>query len=272
MSKETSTRFATGILGGLVLLLLITVGGHIGISFVTAVLSGLMCWELSNVFYEMSDRNEKTKALIGLSWLTIFVNMFFPRAMLECLVVSFMGLFTYYLAVADRHAENLKRHFDEFAFTVFALIYVVVFVAFLPLIRDGSNGVRWLLLFLFIVWSGDTGAYFVGRKWGRRKLYPLISPGKSLEGAIGGLASSVGITILFKLVAFSGLGWFSGIMTAVFVGVVSQIGDLCESFFKRAYRIKDSSKILPGHGGILDRFDGIIFSLPIMYFCVKVFS
>ncbi|MBI3544142.1 MAG: phosphatidate cytidylyltransferase [Deltaproteobacteria bacterium] len=271
-SKETSTRVMTGVVGGAILLALFLIGGHLGVSFASAILGGLMCWELSNVFYGMSDRKEKLTALVGLSWLTIFVNMLIPKSMLECLVVSFMGMFTYYLAVADRHSSELRRHFDELVFTVFALVYVVTFVAFLPLIRDGANGIRWLLLFLFIVWAGDTGAYFVGRKWGKNKLYPLISPGKSLEGSGGGLAASLLVTIVFKLVAFGSLSWLGAVITAVMVGVISQIGDLCESFFKRAYKIKDSSKILPGHGGILDRFDGVLFSLPVMYFCVKLFS
>ncbi len=270
--KETRTRVITGVVGGGFMLALFLIGGHLGVSFASAILGGLMCWELSNAFYSLSDHREKLIALVGISWLTIFANMLFPKSMLECLIVSFMGLFTYFLAVAERHPNDLRKHFDELVFTVFVLVYVVTFVAFLPLIRDGANGIKWLLLFLFIVWAGDTGAYFVGRKWGKTKLYPLISPGKSVEGAGGGLLSSIALTLIFKLVAFSALSWFGAVATALVVGVSSQIGDLCESFFKRAYKIKDSSKILPGHGGILDRFDGVLFSLPIMYFCVKIFS
>lgn len=272
ISNETRTRIITGVFGGALLLLLIIGGGYPGVSLVAAVLAGLMCWELSLIFYSLPDRREKMVALIGTAWLFVFVNMLFPKTMLECLLVAFVGMFMYYLAVADRHVEELRKHFDEFVFTVFALIYIVLFVSFLPLIRDGLNGVRWVLLFLLIVWAGDTGAYFTGRKYGKKKLYPLISPGKTLEGAAGGLASSVVAALLFKIAAFSNLGWFSAMCTAVLVGIFSQMGDLCESFFKRAYRIKDTGRLLPGHGGVLDRFDGVIIGLPIMYFCVKIFS
>jgi phosphatidate cytidylyltransferase len=272
MTSETKTRVITGVSGAALLLFFIFVFGHIGICFVAAVLAGAICWELSQVFYTMSDRKEKTYALVGSSWLVIFVNMLFPKVMLECDVVLFIGLFMYYLASAERHPMELRRHFDEFVFTVFALMYAVTFMAFLPLVRDGINGLRWLILFLLIVWAGDTGAYFAGRKYGLRKLYPLISPGKSVEGAVGGLASSLAVSVLFKLLAFKSLGWLGALLTPIFVGVVSQIGDLCESFFKRAYELKDSGKILPGHGGVLDRFDGVLFSLPVMYFCVKVFG
>jgi len=272
MAKETQTRVITGVVGGAILLGLIILGGHFGISFVAAVLASAMCWELSNVFFKMSDRREKTIALVGAAWLTIIVNMLFPKSMLECLVVFFMGLFMYYLATVERHSGEMRRHFDEFVVSVFALVYVVTFVGFLPLIRDGLNGTRWIILFLLIVWAGDTGAYFVGRKYGRQKLAPLISPGKSIEGAAGGLASSAVIALIFKFAAFNGLHWLGAFATAVLVGIASQIGDLCESFFKRSYHIKDSGKILPGHGGVLDRFDGVLFSLPVMYFCLKIFG
>ena len=272
MTTETMTRVKTGVIGAAILITLLLAGGQLGASFAAAILGGLMCWELCSPFYTLSDRQEKLTALIGMSWLVIFVNMLFPKTMLEGLIFSFMGLFMYYLAAAERHAQELKRHFDEFVYTVFALVYVVTFIAFLPLIRDGLNGVRWLFLFLFICWAGDTGAYFAGRKWGKTKLAPLISPGKTVEGAGGGLAASISVAIIFKLVVFPNLGWMGALGTAVAVGSIAQIGDLCESFFKRAYKIKDSSKILPGHGGILDRFDGVLFSLPVMYLCVKVFG
>lgn len=272
MSSETKTRVITGLSGAVGLVLLIVLGGHFGISLVAAVTGTVMCWELAQVFFVMPDKKEKTIALLGVSWLFIFVNMLFPRAQLECLVISFIGIFAYYLATAERHAENLKRHFDELTLTTFALVYIVTFIAFFPLIRDGLNGARWVLVFLMIVWCGDTGAYFVGRKYGKTKLYPLISPGKSVEGAAGGLASSLVVSLLFKLLFFKNMGWLAAIMTPLLVGSVAQVGDLCESFFKRAYSIKDSSRILPGHGGMLDRFDGVVFSLPVMYFCVKVFG
>lgn len=272
MSSETKTRVITGLSGAVGLVLLIVLGGHFGVSLVAAVTGTVMCWELAQVFFTMPDKKEKTIALLGISWLFIFINMLFPKAQLECLVAGFIGLFAYYLATAERHVEDLKRHFDELILTTFALVYIVTFIAFFPLIRDGLNGARWVLVFLIIVWCGDTGAYFVGRKYGKTKLYPLISPGKSVEGAVGGLASSLVASLLFKLLFFKNMGWLAAVMTPLFVGAVAQVGDLCESFFKRAYKIKDSSQILPGHGGMLDRFDGVVFSLPVMYFCVKVFG
>lgn len=271
-AEETKTRIITALFGGALLLALIVFGGHFGVSIVAAVLGSAICWELGQIFYSLSDRKEKLYALVGTAWLSTFMNMLLPKIMLECLLVSFIGIFMYFLAVADRHAAELRKHFDELVFTVFVLVYVVTFISFLPLIREGVFGVRWILLFLFIVWAGDTGAYFIGLKYGKKKLYPLISPGKSVEGAVGGLTVSLIVAIVFKLVAFPALSWFGVVFTPLAVGVASQIGDLCESFLKRAYGVKDSGKILPGHGGVLDRFDGVLFSLPVMYFCVKLFT
>lgn len=272
MSSETKKRVVVGLGGAAGLVLLIVLGGHFGVGLLAAIVGTLMCKELAHVFYQMSDRKEKTMALLGTSWIVIFINILFPKVQLECLVLSFMGMFAYYLATAERHAEDLRRHLDELIYTTFALVYVVTLMAFFPLIRDGLNGVRWVILFLLIVWAGDTGAWFFGKRYGKQKLYPLISPGKSVEGSAGGLASSILVALLFKFLFFKNLSWFGALITAVLVGIVSQIGDLCESFFKRSYKMKDSGNILPGHGGMLDRFDGVLFSLPLMYFCVKLFG
>lgn len=272
MSSETKKRVVVGLSGAVGLVLLIVLGGHFGVGILAAIVGTLMCKELAHVFYQMPDRKEKTMALLGTAWVIIFVNIWFPKVQLECLVIAFMGMFAYYLATAERHVEDLRRHLDELIYTTFALVYVVTLMAFFPLIRDGLNGVRWVILFLLIVWSGDTGAWFFGKRYGKKKLYPLISPGKTVEGAAGGLASSVLVTLLFKVLFFKNLSWAGALVSAVLVGIVSQIGDLCESFFKRSYKMKDSGTILPGHGGMLDRFDGVLFSLPIMYFCVKLFG
>ena len=126
------------------------------------------------------------------------------------------------------------------------------------------------MLFLFIVWAGDTGAYFAGKKFGKRKLYFAISPNKTIEGGIGGLAVSMFITLIFKLFFLQGMSWFLVFFVPLIVGITAQVGDLCESFLKRAFDKKDSGTILPGHGGFLDRFDGVVFSLPVMYACIRV--
>ncbi len=120
-----------------------------------------------------------------------------------------------------------------------------------------------MMLALFVVWLGDTGAYFAGRAFGRHKLYELISPKKTIEGSIGGLVASCGGALLawYYLVPDITPGY--AILVALVGGAVAQIGDLVESALKRACGVKDSGRILPGHGGFLDRMDGFIFAAPV---------
>lgn len=129
-----------------------------------------------------------------------------------------------------------------------------------------AQGMSFALLPFFLTWTCDTAAYGVGRAWGRTKMMPSVSPAKSVEGGIAGLLVSVGA-------AFGARAWFAPYLTAVdalaiglLVGVFGQLGDLVESLLKRDAETKDSSRIIPGHGGVLDRFDSLLFSAPIVYY------
>lgn len=126
----------------------------------------------------------------------------------------------------------------------------------------------WVILYaLLIVWITDSGAYLIGRKLGRHKLAPHVSPNKTWEGSIGG--SLVSVIVVGLYLAFSPVKFAYGLpimlLLTVVLSVGGQIGDLIESAFKRHYGVKDSGKILPGHGGILDRFDSLLFVLPLMH-------
>lgn len=121
-----------------------------------------------------------------------------------------------------------------------------------------------IILLLAVVWAGDTGAYFVGRAIGRHKLYPLVSPKKTIEGAIGGLAASVGVAALIAALWLPQLSVPHAVVIGLLGGMAAQIGDLAESLVKRACGVKDSGRLLPGHGGMLDRVDGVIFAFPVV--------
>lgn len=138
-----------------------------------------------------------------------------------------------------------------------------------------SRGEVIIWFLLFVVAAGDTAAYFVGRKWGRRPFFARVSPKKTMEGFVGGLAGSVVVGVLFSI-CFGGLeggyqvppAWLAGIL-AFFVGLSASFGDLFESLIKRHYGVKDSGRAMGGHGGVLDRFDSLIFAgVPLFFYLV----
>jgi len=157
--------------------------------------------------------------------------------------------------------------FDEACFPVLVSLYVGV--GFQNFVAARSNGLLVLLFGLFVVWATDIGAYMLGRKYGSRKLWPEISPNKTVEGSLGGIACALVVAIIFLLIYPGSLyfeyGSFTMIFWTIIFSVVGQFGDLVESAIKRHYQVKDSGKILPGHGGILDRFDSMLFVFPIMH-------
>lgn len=130
--------------------------------------------------------------------------------------------------------------------------------------QDGQ-GLFWTFLMLISIWSSDAGAYFVGRRLGKNKLWPAISPNKTVEGAIGGIVLSVVAAVIFALASGELLTIGRAIILGIIAAVVGQMGDLIQSAYKRAYGIKDSGTILPGHGGILDRCDSWIAVFPFIH-------
>lgn len=153
---------------------------------------------------------------------------------------------------------------ERAAHRLFALwsgfIYIVIPFAFGVALALGPE--PWILYALGVVWSGDTGAYFAGRALGRHKLHPKVSPKKTVEGAIGGILASVGGGFLMVAVLDLPLPALQTALFSAIGGALGQLGDLAESLIKRSFGVKDSGAILPGHGGMLDRVDGVIFAFP----------
>ncbi|CAH0213057.1 Phosphatidate cytidylyltransferase [Peribacillus sp. Bi96] len=156
--------------------------------------------------------------------------------------------------------------FDDAGFLVISILYLGIGFYYLFETRDSAGlGLIYILLTLFTIWATDSGAYFIGKSLGKRKLWPEISPNKTVEGFIGGLFSAMIVGALFY--AFSSLDYtlLQLLMISLIIGVFGQLGDLVQSAYKRHYGVKDSGKLLPGHGGILDRLDSVIFILPILH-------
>jgi phosphatidate cytidylyltransferase len=169
------------------------------------------------------------------------------------------GLFSLTQFKSDAYIlENITKQIQ-------GTVYIPLLLSFLILIRNGSDGMTWIFFLLCVVFSGDIGAFYAGSYLGKHKLCPSVSPGKTVEGSVGGLAANVGMGVLFQFFFLPSLSWGTSILFFLCVGIAGQIGDLFESEFKRFSGVKDSGVILPGHGGILDRIDALLFTAPVAY-------
>lgn len=175
---------------------------------------------------------------------------------LELLFIAAILLLIYSVIVKNRFT------FDDAAFVILSTLYVGM--GFYYLIETRGAGLEYIIFALLIVWTTDSGAYFTGRSFGKRKLWPDISPNKTVEGFIGGIVIAVAAAVIMQFIAPFNISWTGIILVAVVSSVFGQMGDLVESAIKRHYDVKDSGVILPGHGGILDRFDSLLFVLPLL--------
>lgn len=154
--------------------------------------------------------------------------------------------------------------FDHAAFTAFSALYLGI--GFYFLIETRFYGFEYVFYALLVIWTTDSGAYFTGRKLGKRKLWPEISPNKTVEGFLGGILFAVLFAFVFQLFYPIASSYFVLAIVTIIASIVGQLGDLVESALKRHFEVKDSGNLLPGHGGILDRFDSLLFVLPLIHF------
>lgn len=157
-----------------------------------------------------------------------------------------------------------KTTFDDVGVYTIASLYIGTGFHYMAAIRNYSNGLALLCYVFVVVWATDIGAYMIGRKIGKHKLWPVISPNKTWEGSIGAVVCALVFVAIYLAFVKIDFPQSTMLILAFFLSIVGQMGDLVESAYKRYYGVKDSGKILPGHGGILDRFDSMLFVLPVV--------
>lgn len=156
--------------------------------------------------------------------------------------------------------------FEVIAKQAFGIIYIPASLSLLVFIKGMDQGVLWILWLLIVIFANDTGAFYSGTNLGKNDLSPNISPNKTIEGSIGGVTAGVICGFIFSLIFFKSVSIaFLTIPASLLLAAAGQVGDLVESAMKRNASIKDSGRILPGHGGMLDRIDGLLFAIPVSY-------
>jgi phosphatidate cytidylyltransferase len=210
----------------------------------------------------------------GLGVVACFV---FGRPELIALVLTALVLLS--LASALTKPDDIKNALVSVSATVFGVAYVALLAGFLVSVRMISDtqqtmklAPKLLTMFFAMVIFTDTGAYYTGRSLGKHKLAPRISPGKTIEGFFGGLIAAIGAGALCKYTFFPQLNLLHALLLGALIGLLGPVGDLAESLLKRGSEVKDSGTILPGHGGVLDRVDAILFCAPLVYFYWRMFG
>ncbi|BDV43517.1 phosphatidate cytidylyltransferase [Geotalea uraniireducens] len=254
------------------LILLILKGSH----FLFVCFVALLCLLGLGEFYRMALPDRKIDgvmaALFGAMIPLILAGPGFPHwvslppdrlSPVTFFLTAFLLLFGIRILFSIR---DIKASAAEAALLVMGILYVPILLVHLVWLHGLPDGVKWIFLLLIIVMSGDTAAFYTGSNLGKRKLYPIVSPNKSVEGAIGGLLGSLAGTLIARATFFPQLAIVDCIVTALVAGAFGQVGDLFESLLKRSFGVKDSGVIVPGHGGILDRLDSILFAAPVIYY------
>jgi len=254
-------RIITGVIAGALFIIFVLLG-NLPFTLLVYALAAVGLYEL------LKMKSITIFSIPGILGLLIAFSLLLPKSVdvldyttyskLELFMIGAILLLVYSVLVKN------KFTFDDVGFIVLSTLYVGM--GFYYLIETRNGGLEFIIFALLIVWTTDSGAYFIGRKLGKKKLWPEISPNKTVEGFVGGIITAVVFAAIMQIIYPIASSWFVLIVISVIASIFGQMGDLVESAIKRHYGVKDSGKLLPGHGGILDRFDSLLFVLPLLHF------
>lgn len=256
-------RIITGVVAAAIFLPIVYIGG-LPFVLLTYLLATVGLYEL------LKMRKLSLFSIPGLLstimlWMILFPSQYrdvwatFPYSKTELGIAVIMLLLTYTVITKNRFT------YEDVSFTIMSALYVGIGFYFFMETRQ-AGGLVYLFYSLFMIWATDSGAYFIGKAYGKTKLWPEISPNKTIGGSVGGIICALVVAVLFSLFTDINVSIFTLMAITVILSVFGQIGDLVESAFKRHFHVKDSGTILPGHGGILDRFDSLLFVWPLLHF------
>jgi phosphatidate cytidylyltransferase len=232
---------------------------------------GIAAWEYGHIFHNV-DCKVSEPLLVGGVVLVTVTRTFFPDLAPAALTLSVLAAMTWHLLDYEKGCD---RAATDFTVTTAGIVYLGWIGAYLIDLRNLPSGLWWLLLVLPSVWLADTAAYFVGRRFGKHPLSPRLSPKKTWEGywagVIFGTIGTAGLAVLWHSLGGPAMPWWKGAALGAALSILATLGDLGESMFKRQAGVKDSSNIIPGHGGVLDRIDSWLWGAALGYFLITWF-
>lgn len=226
--------------------------------------------EAGRMFF--SQENEKNeKWILMVSSLLVFTLSVLISTNLEVMFSIISTFATSLLILKNRHSEKINETLLSILKMFVGIFYVGLLPAFAYLILNLRQNLIWFIVLLAVVFAGDTFAYVSGLLWGKEKIAPALSPKKTIVGAFGGMfgAFCAGLLSIYLL---PHVPWLTLILMSLIAGFIGQMGDFFESLLKRVVGVKDSGTLMPGHGGILDRIDGVLFAAPVVYFVAALFQ
>ncbi len=222
-------------------------------------------------FYRLTgpDISPGLKRVGLLPGVVLALGMFHPDP--RGLAAGLLGVVFFWFMAALLQRETFSLRVQQVSTHLLGLLYVVFLLGHFAWMRQLPQGKTWILFTLVAVYVGDTTAFYIGRTWGKRALAPILSPKKTVEGGMGALGGSMAGALFFRTFFFPELGIPEAILLGAGIGTAGQMGDLFESLLKRSAQVKDSGGLIPGHGGLLDRIDSVLFAGPLVYYYALFF-
>ncbi|MBI4524403.1 MAG: phosphatidate cytidylyltransferase [Deltaproteobacteria bacterium] len=266
VDSKTASRVLTALGGIPVLILVIGWGEWWHFSLLIFLVTAAALFE----YFIMAFRERCLERLLGiLLGLLLSLGALIPELPggLPWVGIVIVSTFSTFLFLGG----TLEKRYERLGCTLLGMLYIGYLMPHAVLLYSFPDGRRWVFFLLLVIMIGDTAAYAVGRLFGKRKLWPEISPGKTIEGAFGSTASSLMAGLVGGRLLLPGISWLEVFLLSLMLNLLGQIGDLFESWIKRVFSVKDSGILLPGHGGFLDRTDSLIFPLVFATYYVRFF-
>ncbi len=262
MASSHLQRWLTSLVALPILLYVLLYGSVLSLMVLLALVSTAAHWEFLALSGLGRTPGEKVLALAAGLLLLLSFSTGRPQAPLLFLFLAFLAHAVFYLWWYEAYPNLLA----ELGMICLGLLYVPFLLGHFFWLWQQPQGRFWVLWLLLVIFAGDTGAFYSGRAFGRTKLYPQVSPGKTVAGAVGGLAASLGVGVAASHWLPLPATLLQVLVLAFLAAIVGQGGDLFESMLKRRAQVKDASTLLPGHGGFLDRLDSIGFTGAVLFY------